>query len=420
MKRLFAIFILIIISLAGVSQPRDSVFLYRRGSICSFMIGHRNLSFAQEIEKAFDEMPVPNRYNDHGLGKKVFYTGENKLKMKGLDEHRGFRVNSESDKKEMNDYDFFLQKHYIASRLVAKWFMRKKDSGICSMSLIQNRGYENASALERRIAERSVRKEALLQDAGEELIGSTFVLINDIRYIDRSKGSSVLGGIVSAGIKVAGALNGIDVGEKDLGTLIASYKGFNVIIKTYLYQLVWDDEISNFFYKDVYTEQLDENKRENFENGRGKFSLVYLGMQKSSGATVSFMGINENEPQKMVRKACQRALDENIANLQKNFDVFKTMAILSNVEPLQSEIGMKEGITEDSRYEVLEKNEMADGHIEYKRIGVVRPVAGKIWDNRYMAKEENANGADFGYTTFEKVSGKDFAKGMLLREMSEK
>ena len=417
MKRSYVILILIICSLAGVSQPIDSVFLYRRGSICSFMIGHRNLSFAQEIEKAFDEMPVPDRYNDHGLGKKVFYTGENKLKMKGLDEHRGFRVNGESDKNEMNAYDFFLQKQHIASRLVAKWFMRKKDTGICSMSLIQNRGYENASALERRIAERSVRKEALLQDAGEELIGSTFVLINDIRYIDRSKGSSILGGIVSAGIKVAGALNGVDVGEKDLGTLIASYKGFNVIIRTYLYQLVWDDEISSFFYKDVYTEQLDESKRENFENGRGKFSLVYLGMQKSSGATVSFIGINENEPQKMVRKACQRALDENIANLQKNFDVFKAKAPLLNVEPLQSEIGLKEGITEDSRYEVLEMNEMADGHIEYKRIGVVRPVAGKIWDNRYMSKEEKAEGADLGYTTFEKVSGGTFYQGMFLREI---
>ena len=417
MKRSYVILILIICSLAGVSQPIDSVFLYRRGSICSFLIGHRNLSFAQEIEKAFDEMPVPDRYNDHGLGKKVFYTGENKLKMKGLDEHRGFRVNGESDKNEMNAYDFFLQKQHIASRLVAKWFMRKKDTGICSMSLIQNRGYENASALERRIAERSVRKEALLQDAGEELIGNTFVLINDIRYIDRSKGSSILGGIVSAGIKVAGALNGVDVGEKDLGTLIASYKGFNVIIRTYLYQLVWDDEISSFFYKDVYTEQLDESKRENFENGRGKFSLVYLGMQKSSGATVSFIGINENEPQKMVRKACQRALDENIANLQKNFDVFKAKAPLLNVEPLQSEIGLKEGITEDSRYEVLEMNEMADGHIEYKRIGVVRPVAGKIWDNRYMSKEEKAEGADLGYTTFEKVSGGTFYQGMFLREI---
>ena len=38
--------------------------------------------------------------------------------------------------------------------------------------------------------------------------------------------------------------------ENNLGTIISSYKGFNVKIKTYLYQLIWDDEISSYFYKD--------------------------------------------------------------------------------------------------------------------------------------------------------------------------
>lgn len=35
-----------------------------------------------------------------------------------------------------------------------------------------------------------------------------------------------------------------------------------------------------------------------------------------------------------------------------------------------------------------------------------------------MAEEEGAAGATLGCTTFRKVSGKDFAKGMLIREMS--
>jgi hypothetical protein len=33
-----------------------------------------------------------------------------------------------------------------------------------------------------------------------------------------------------------------------------------------------------------------------------------------------------------------------------------------------------------------------------------------------MASEEQAEGADFGFTTFEKVSGGDFYQGMLIRE----
>ena len=363
-------------------------------------------------------MPIPDKYNDHNVGKRVFYTTERKLKMKELDHHYGFKINDLSDKAKMNDFDQILQQQHIASRLVARWFQRKKSTGICSMDLVQERGYNNASEMEKRLAALSVRKDALLQDAGEELIGSTFVLINDIRYIDKSSGSAVIGGIVSAAIQTNNILNGSNtIGQDDLGTLIATYKGFNVKINTYLYQLVWDKDISSFFYNEIYTDTIDDRKKQNFENNRGKFTLIFLGMQESSGKDISFMGINESEPQVMVRKACQRALDENVANLQKNFDVFKIKSPLLAVAPLKCEIGKKEGITEKSRVVVLEAVEDDKCHIEYNRVGVIRPAKNLIWDNRFMAKEEKAEGAELGFTTFEKVSGKDFYPGMLIREI---
>ena len=382
------------------------------------MIGHRNLAFSEEIEKAFNAMPIPDKYNDHNVGKRIFYTSERKLKVKKLDSHYGFKINDMSDKKAMNDFDLILQQQYIASRLVARWFQRKKSTGVCSMELVQERGYNNASEVEKRLAAYSIRKDALLRDAGEELIGSTFVLINDIRYIDKSKGSAVIGGIVSAAIQANRVMSGSsDVGEADLGKIIATYKGFNVKINTYLYQLVWDKDISSFFYDQIYTDEADEARKLTFENNRGKFSLVFLGMQESSGKDISFMGINESEPQVMVRKACQRALDENVANLQKNFDVFKIKSPLLAVDPLKCEIGKKEGVSESSRFEVLEAVEDEQGHVEYKRVGVIRPVKNMIWDNRYMAEEEGAEGAELGFTTFEKVSGHGFYPGMLIREL---
>ena len=416
--RQLIIMILLMVSPACFSQVGDSLFLYRRGSIYSIMISHRDLMFENEIEAAFSKMPVPDKYNDHGLGKKIFYTSEKKLKTKNLDEHTGFIVNRSSDKSNMNEYDHFLQNQYIASRLVAKWFHRKKATGVCDMELVKERGYNNASEADKRLAAMSVRKDAVLQDAGEELIGSTFVLINDIRYIDRSSGSSVVGGLISAAIKTGNALHGNNtMNQKDLGDMIASYKGFNVKIKTYLYRLVWDEEISSSFYSNVYTEKPDDAKKENFENMRGDFSLVYLGMQESSGKDISFMGINESEPQVMVLKACRRALDENVANLQKNFEVFKIKTPLNSIDPIKCEIGLKEGITEKSRFEVLEAIMDDNGHVDYKRVGVIRPVKDKIWDNRFMAVEECAENATLGFTTFEKVSGSDFYPGMLVREM---
>ena len=60
---------------------------------------------------------------------------------------------------------------------------------------------------------------------------------------------------------------------------------------------------------------------------------------------------------------------------------------------------------------------LPEGKYKYNRRGVIRPVPGKIWDNRYMANEEEAAGSEFNATTFEVVSGMNFTPGMLIREI---
>ncbi|MCC8154323.1 MAG: hypothetical protein LIP01_08970 [Tannerellaceae bacterium] len=53
----------------------------------------------------------------------------------------------------------------------------------------------------------------------------------------------------------------------------------------------------------------------------------------------------------------------------------------------------------------------------YKRAGIIQPVKGKIWDNRYLAVEEEFEGATLTATEFKKVSGGTFCPGMLIREI---
>jgi hypothetical protein len=77
---------------------------------------------------------------------------------------------------------------------------------------------------------------------------------------------------------------------------------------------------------------------------------------------------------------------------------------------------MKEDITEKSRFEVLEVVQDEEGRTTYNRVGIIRPVKGKIWDNRYMADEEGTAEAKLDGTLFERVSGSDFQPGMLIRE----
>ena len=58
-----------------------------------------------------------------------------------------------------------------------------------------------------------------------------------------------------------------------------------------------------------------------------------------------------------------------------------------------------------------------NGRTKYKRIGIIKPIKGKIWDNRYMAVEEEADNALLKYITFKVVSGNGFYPGMLVREI---
>ena len=84
---------------------------------------------------------------------------------------------------------------------------------------------------------------------------------------------------------------------------------------------------------------------------------------------------------------------------------------------MEAKIGKKEGITENSLFEVLERVKDENGKITYKKIGEVKPVPNLIWDNRYMAEEEMAQGATLGCTTFKKVKGGDFIPGCLIRQI---
>jgi len=383
------------------AQEKGKEMDYRRSSIYSVMINHTDQNYAKEIKGAFLEMEVPDKYNDHNLSVKVLDM-EKRLKGAG----------SEQENQIITD---FLNKNNIGSRLVGKWFNRDSYTGQCDVELVKERGLYNASEFDKAMAARSQRARALLEDAGEDLIGNTFVLVNDIRYIDKSKKSK---GFATA-IRVLGSLTGSNT--DGLADMVESIKGFKVKINTFLYQLVWDEETSATFYQNHYADKADETKRQAFEAARGNYKLKFAGKVESKGNSASFMGIKEEQPELMVLKACTRAIDENIADLGHEVEAFRVKVPLLSTEPITAPIGMKEGVSKDSRFEVLEIIEDPQtGKRSYKRVGVIQPVNNLIWDNRFMAVEEGAPGATLGMTTFKKVSGNDFYPGMLIREIASK
>lgn len=61
-------------------------------------------------------------------------------------------------------------------------------------------------------------------------------------------------------------------------------------------------------------------------------------------------------------------------------------------EPITAKIGLKEGLTEKSKFDVLEQRQNKDGKTEYVVVGSLKVDDSQpIWDNRYGADEENPN-----------------------------
>lgn len=375
---------------------------YRRSSLYSVLVSRTDQKMYDRIQEQYLNIPIPDQYNDHNLSIRVLNVGK-----KG--EYR-------------DSLDLWLQQNGVASRMVAKWFDRDIFTGDCSLDLIKQRGLYNATELDKELASRSVRGTAMLEDAGEELIGNTFLVVNEAHYIDNAQRSKN----VATGLRIFGSIAGAFLGSgvSDLfdtfGDLAETFKGFRVKFHTTLYQLVWDDETSAEFYKTMYKTPGDKGraKADAFENNRDKFKLVYVGEVESSGSQNSFLGISEEHPEIMIRKACCRAIDDNIADLQRRFEQFRVKSPIKSVEGdrVLVAIGKKEGLNKDSEYEVLQPEEK-NGKVEYHRVGVIAPVEDQIWDNRYMAYEEGAVGSELSASTFKIKSGKVDNTGLLVRQI---
>jgi hypothetical protein len=361
----------------------DIVTDYNRSSLYVLSLLHDGTSMYQNIFNTIIRMTPPERYNDHNLSLRVINTyGKTK------------------DEDVQQQITKFLESNKVAQRLVSKWFDRNKADGSFDMDLIKERGNYNASVEDVAMALRTTRGKAMLEDAGEQLIGNTFVIVNDISYVNRRSIADVIG----------------MVGLSTITTFVA---GFTVHINSYLYRLVWNDDIANTFYTQYYYDNNnpDPTKKRAYNMAGKQFELEYIGNYEATSSKTVLKGLTSDDA--VFMKVLTRAMDENIVQLQKQHDVFKVTAPVFKVDNdvLCVHIGMKEGVSPSSRYEVLERVEDEEGRISYKRKGVIRAVKDKIWDNRCMAIEEEAEGANLGFTVFEKVSGDDIYPGMLIREI---
>lgn len=394
MKRLFLLVCLVMVSFTASAQRQlDSLAKYHRSSLYTVLIKHSQLPYGESIDSAFMAMPMPDKFNNHNLADRSFESSAKKVKKAAKSQKK--------DKVNFEDINNFFTREAVAKALISKWFNRDARTGICNMDLISERGYYDASQLDIRLAEQSLRGKAQLADLGDKLIGNTFVLVNDITFIDNGEVSSG----VATGLRIFGALAGAIVGidVTDVTDMAANavndIDGFRVNITSYLYRLAWNEDLLWDFYSRFYADHTysDEQRivaRDLFNAIQGSdpiFRLEYVGKTTTTAANMSSKYFAKKSKSEQMLKVCTRAIDKSIVELQREYEDFKVNVPIYRVNEdgtVDIQIGLKEGVNEKSEYDVLMPVEDEMGRLIYTKIGQVRPVKGKIWDNRFGAMED--------------------------------
>ena len=376
MKRLSIL--LIALCLVSIAQAQTDKERYRRSSLCTIMLTHRDKKYAEEMERVFRNFPLPLRYNEHNIG--------------------DLRVIAVKGKQNKSDIDKIVNSNYVAQKVVGRWFNRNA-AGQMDMDLIHERGGYGASYSDYQRSQTNVRGTAMLRDEGIELLQSTFILMCDMDYIDQSKGSSIFAGILAVAGAAAGVASEVNRQKgnteaakdwdtaSDLGmasaAVVADIGGFRVKMHAYLYKLNWDDGMTQTLYSDYWTDSTTvateaEARKLKFDNAGKFFSLEYIGEYKeSSTKTILKSWSNEDE---VILDVCHRCVQKGMRELAKAFPIFRPRApFYFDGGSMYSHIGRKEDVALGKEYEIIEPYKDKKGQICYKR--VAKATAGTPWDN---------------------------------------
>lgn len=437
---------------AGAFAQTDGTLSYRRNALAEALVYHSEDTFGIYIREAFEAIPVADKYDDHSIGIRVLDNDQIpdvRKKSHGLVKAKfGKTLNKEDVRLNGEMLERILNKEEVGKLMVAKWFgwdieavssvlndttmsmddknARMQEAMRMNMSLIQQRGQYNASDLDVQLAGHTARGVAALSDAGEELIGNTFMLINDITYVTTEERAAVAKTTMNIIGGLLDAFTGGDEGRKLAqtgGAIADSFTGFTVRTHSYLYQLQWNDSIAAIFYENYYTAEPDMQRVMAFLDDSTSFRVKYVAHEYEYDGKAELKG--KYERHEIVKTVCTRSIDKNIAALQLAYEDFKVKTpvyeIVTNekgkVLGYSAKIGMKEGITEQSKFQVIERViDPKTGKSTYKHIADLKPVKGQIWDNRYNAVMEESQDANLNATLFKKTGGGEILPGMLIIE----
>lgn len=465
MKKIITIISCLLFSLGLLSQNQPDM-VYRRSSLnVVFVQDYDNLGISERkvIDEIMASFPLPDKYNDHSIGDRVinvssiqvnhwetepyekgFIGGLLNVIGKNVKATFGVVDDSEKDPLFIAKLNKYCTSHNIAGQSVAKWFnmsTSKIDGSYFNMDLIQERGAYNASELDILRSKESIRGEAILKDAGMDLIPNTFTVFIRLHYMTQAEWDNMMAkryeesakNTENRAAKATGEernrlLNNASIDRNyasELRKAASTDKGYYVSATTYLYQLEWDENDVDIFLSNYYS----DNPQNVINNGIYKMNYI-----DKANSQEFLTGVNSDEMQIYVLKLVTYwAIDKSFNKLQKKYEDFAVKTPIIDVENGIATvfIGTKEGITPKSKFEVLQLkyNETQDV-FRYVRVGKLSVEKKKIWDNRYSSgyddriideriieEEDTYKGNKMLDRTYLKGASSSIARGMIVRQI---
>ena len=446
--------IFILFNTLNIALGQLDNFEYRRSSLSMILIESDNFPNKESVMKSWTGYPFPDKYNSHKIDNssinfdlnefseaELLLAGYLKDTIKGaikilpiqkLNEEVGKLIGGTVIKplkvidentavvlpNEKQLYRLYIDKKIkekkIANQMVAKWF--NLSNGKFDMSLIQKRGYYNASEMEASIAKGQLRGVASLADAGEELLKNSFVTFTKLKFIKNEPAAAIIREATKIGIQSSNMNPLLKEGALKAADLLydKTKEGYTLLSKTWLYQLDWNDSVATVFYTDIWNNP-DKLKSTDL------FTLSHVNTQYNSSIVTDNVLGKKKTFDELIDISVVRNLDNAFAKLQKENDVFKPKIPVLTSKPITAQIGKKEGLKGGEKFEVLERTvNPKTGLTEYKKIATATVDKKIIWDNRYNAGDEvevvlDKDGNPITATPFK--GSKKIQSGMLLKQL---
>ncbi len=358
-----------------------------------------NFPKKEKVIKIYNEIPFPSQYVDFGLTLKSFipknYTiskeelaiaGKSQGKMAGLTKSAagnvtGGLIDSTASNLPLQ-IDKYMKVNQIAKKIAAKWLNIENGRAqlgsymmtraLSGLSEVEKSGDKNGLGLS------TYKANLLINEV--DIMANSFVIINKMFFQENEPVARIARDLA---ILQAQKITVPTIQKKAVDAANLLYEkvkvGYTVFAKSFLYQLDWDANKAKLA-NDYFNNQ-NVNAAIAFDTTT-LFKMKFLG-DESSAALVTFSLKEKRTEDQLIEIAVKRALANAMVKLQKKYEAFRPTYRLSSTNPAQCEIGLKEGIENGDKFEIIiQKPGKVANTFTWKKAGKLQvDKSALVWDN---------------------------------------